>query len=461
MPYSATSSPLFKRLCALIPLLLGGAAPLLAQNTIGNFPFSSQGAGFPFRRETVRQAAFSGAGVGLAGNYNVRNWSLPQYHQTLNNPALVYFHRVTNFELSAYSTQRNLDYGSTPEQKQDLTGGGLRGVNFAFPIGDNFSVGAGLNPYTLVDYSIFREESLPGDTTVSYRHSGTGGISRAHLSFGYKLTDNLVAGAEGSFLFGNIERQVTSWMTPPGSVTITEMQETQRFQGFGGSVGLYYDRKLTSKKDSLKKWVVSAGLAADLESTLPFETNAQLSRASGSRLSNQLVPRVGTPEDGDSEQPLAIRTGLGLKPFGRHSLLWSLALDGGWQNWAGYDQTGPDPNFQDSWYVATGGEVMPANLNIGYFSHVFFRGGARYEAMPYQVNNNGMNSLSASLGLGLPMLFDKRRRDRYDRSLPYINLSATYGTRSIGAENISEQFLRLEIGLTYNQDRWFFQRKIQ
>jgi hypothetical protein len=156
---------------------------------------------------TISPYSFYGIGTlkfkGTAENRSMGGISVytDSIHLTLQNPAGIADLRLVNYSIGGshkYVTQST----ATEERKGSTTS--LDYLAIGVPMG-KFGVGFGLIPYTSVGYSL---QSIDGIKTTTY--SGSGGLNKAFLTLGYKVTNELNLGAEVNYNFGNIENTTIS-----------------------------------------------------------------------------------------------------------------------------------------------------------------------------------------------------------------------------------------------------------
>jgi len=85
-----------------------------------------------------------------------------------------------------------------------------------------------------------------------------------------------------------------------------------------------------------------------------------------------------------------------------------------------------------------------------YFDRVYYRYGAYYGTDPLVVNDKRIDTYGITFGLGMPFIFQ--------RKVSSVNLGANLGIRGKNSP-ISEKFIKISLGVNFNDDEWFLKRK--
>jgi hypothetical protein len=121
-----------------------------------------------------------------------------------------------------------------------LSGIFFEGFDMSIPVAKEYGivVGAGLHPYSNVDYNILVKE-LATDYVYDLSYVGEGGLSAAHIGVSGSLFTDLHLGAKLNYLFGNINHNIKQIITS-GTASSFELYRSTRFYGFNGTFGLIY-----------------------------------------------------------------------------------------------------------------------------------------------------------------------------------------------------------------------------
>ena len=129
---------------------------------------------------------------------------------------------------------------------------------------------------------------------------------------------------------------------------------------------------------------------------------------------------------------------------------WLFGADYRMGKWSSMSIDNVNQNLQDTYGVSVGGQFTPDVTAInGYFKRVDYRLGFQYDKTYVRMNNQDVNQMAVTFGLGLPL-------SSYARSSFYkMNVSAELGKRgSVSNGLIQENFINFNLGFMLN-DKWF------
>ena len=106
--------------------------------------------------------------------------------------------------------------------------------------------------------------------------------------------------------------------------------------------------------------------------------------------------------------------------------------------------------YEDASSLSIGGFFIPKYDSFGsYWKRIVYRAGLRLEQTGLVVNNESINEIGMSFGVGLPV----------GRLFSNANVALEFGRRGTTASNlVQENFFNVKISLSLN-DRWFEKRK--
>lgn len=386
------------------------------------------------------------------------------YHFNVLNPASYSYLDVFALDIGLfgkYSTLRDQNNTS------NIWTGNIDYLAFAFPLRNpvndiyegkktkrKLAMAFALLPHSNVSYNILSEsnDSLQGRPDRKYIGSGGSYKFLFGNSFRYK---SFSVGLNLGYLFGKIDyqRQI-DFADLPYAYQI-RYSTNYNIGGFIWNAGLIYskvlNKKETEKDKSKPVKLISLGLRGN--SIHGFQTNA-----------NQLNYAVQTlPNDvnRDTISNVSGIQGKGALPaelgFGAHYYngeKWSLGFDYQYTFWEAYFN---DANVEAAGSLrnanrfAIGGYFRPNYKSFdNFFERVYYRYGAFYNTDPRSVGGEQMSGFGVSFGLGMPFVFQ--------RKISFVNLGVQYGQR---AENlpISEKYVKISLGVTFNDDEWFLKSK--
>jgi hypothetical protein len=104
--------------------------------------------------------------------------------------------------------------------------------------------------------------------------------------------------------------------------------------------------------------------------------------------------------------------------------------------------------------VAAGLEYIPDNLSYNrYLKRVRYRVGGYYRQDPRSLNDKQLTDIGATFGLGFPLILPRQQTS-------FVNLSLEAGKMGAGSA-ISETYIRMTLGFTFNDNSWFFKRRFE
>jgi hypothetical protein len=399
--------------------------PVLAQN--GNSPYSRFGLGELAVQGSIYNIGMGGIGVAASS----------QAYATTINPALLARNKLTFFEASFWLESKNL---VTEKDLQRTQTGNLGSLAFGFPVARKVTIGAGLAPYSLVNYNNKSEEQI-GNTTafVEYSYIGSGGINNAYLSAGWNVWKQLYVGARMNYNFGAIKNQSQSFVNDGLSNYKVQLLDQTNVHDVSFKLGTAYRINVGKDKN------FNIGATWDVGTKLGvtnFQARQRLSRF------DVLLSTDTVKNDVSNSIYLPSKYQFGIsfeRPFN-----YLVGVDISMQNWQEF--TGIKAvGLTDTYKFAVGGEWTPNASSIdNYFARVAYRIGFNYSILPVKLRNTQLDERSVSLGFSLPMM----------RGISSTNIALVLGQRgTLANELIQENFFRFNLGLTVN-DQWFVRRRI-
>lgn len=82
-----------------------------------------------------------------------------------------------------------------------------------------------------------------------------------------------------------------------------------------------------------------------------------------------------------------------------------------------------------------------------------YRIGSYYRQDPRIVNGSNVNDIGVTLGLGLPVLLPRQQTS-------FVNIAVEAGILGDGTP-VREQYARLTVGFTMNDNTWFYKRRFE
>ncbi len=400
-----------------------------AQQT--NSPLSYLGIGEVYTGGTAVNSTMGGLGVANSNGI---------YINTLN-PALLARNRYTVFEMGVNTEGKSMQNN---RQRSDTYGGTIGPIMIALPASPRWTLALGLAPHSVVDYKTFSSQklSIVGTDSITYTYNGDGGLNKAVIANGVRVGKEMYVGLESSFLFGVINRDVTTQNFSDNQNYQVKRANRENYSGLHFKLGWAWKHKLN------KDYFLNFGATADFAQSLGAKslTSFVTSNASGLQVIN--ADTLSNPS-GKISLPAVYRLGVSLEKPAK--LL--VSLDYSMTQWSGFQNiNGTSENLKNASTVAFGAEFIPKfDALHGYFNHVMYRVGANYTTTPYAFNGKDVaNDMSFSVGASFPL-----------RTISYINVAYVRGKRGVLTTNgIEEVYNKVVVGFSLGDFYWFRKPKI-
>jgi len=362
-------------------------------------------------------------------------------HVNLQNPAMYNSLLLTTYTVGVSNKSVNFKSDSGNDSAGRVT---FDYLAVALPF-KKIGVSFGLMPYTSVGYRI--QNDVTRDNVEYHREfEGSGGINRAFAGVAYKITPKLSLGANLNYNFGNI--QTKSIVGATGGIIQYPTRELNdaHYGGLSFNFGANYQTKISEKLD----WVTSATFTP--ESTLNSTTERNFATVLVSSSGGEtIVDQIDSGKvDNDTKMPSMFTFGTGVGQIRK----WFAGIEYTTQSSNAFGSrfnSVTAASFKSSQKINLGGYYIP-NYNSfnSYLSRVTYRGGLRYEKTGLEVNNQSIDDMALTLGMGLPL-------GGYMGS--NINIGLELGRRGTTKANlVQENYVNVMISLSLN-DRWFIKRK--
>jgi hypothetical protein len=365
------------------------------------------------------------------------------YYINMTNPASYGAFDTTSFVFdgSAYGKFSTLKTFAVSQKTNYASIGSLL---FGFPIAKWWKTSMGLLPYTTMGYKISDTQIDSTTGKKKYEYEGSGGLSQVYWGNAFRLSKNLYAGVNMSFIFGPLDK-VQAISFPDSIYMYGAKTSTETYvQDLLFNYGLLYRKTLNSDR------FVAAGLTFSNSQNLTV-TNDILS----STFVRNYNLNIDSPVDSVSYIPRAKGTiklpaslGVGFS-FGRTDR-WLSAVDFKMQDWSKFKYFNETNTLKNSFDISAGGQYKPAFADVGsYLMRMQYRAGFRYSQTYLELHNTQINEYAISFGFGLPLRKTKST----------LNMAAEFGRR--GTTNnglIQDNFVRISFGVSF-VERWFIQRK--
>lgn len=388
-----------------------------------------------------------------------------RFHVNINNPASYSYLLSSTFE-----TGINASYSTFQNNTSDYSfwSGQLAHMSLAFPIFSPYNellekknrkfhwgMGIAIKPYTRVAYNYDFITDDPQVGPVQNKHFGKGGTYKLHYNNGLSYK-NFSAGIGLQYIFGKILRtDEVSFNDNSGAFGyVTSLEKEVYVKGLQYHFSAMYNYVLNpmtngKKTDFDKEKRITIG--ASFQPTSRLKTNVEgvnsvYSYQLGTSLSDTLSSSFDNHYD---KNTFNSSYGIGLSY--QHGANWQININYDNEIFDKYALKGLEANYSNSGMFKIGGEWCPEpNSFNSFLKRSKYRLGFRTGKLPLTLDSYQTTIKSAVLGYGFPIYVN--------RQISYVNFAIEGGLKTYNA-NLSEKYIKLQIGFNLNDDYWFLKRK--
>jgi hypothetical protein len=426
-----------------------------AQSTTSS-PYSRFGIGDLDPQVLPQTAAMGGIGTAInsIGLYNNINPLNPASYAKIN---------FTTIDAGIYSTvaqfrQRD-SLNNNSIIKNTNANFRLSHIAFAIPISRGSALSFGLLPYSEMGYNYnvsknnFGSGSKVDTNQVTYAYSGTGGLSKAYLGYGFTIAKHLYLGANVSYIFGKLQQFSSTEVDSLYATLNPQIEQTNSIAGVNYDYGAQYsfDFGEYNNKHVVLGYSGSAGTSLNSKST--YIVSEYTFDGSGN-------PNVATDTPVYNQNPNAKVKLPQINHFGisyQYDGHYLVGADYTMSNWSALTIDGVNQGFQNSKTFNIGGEIIPDITALrSYFARVDYRFGFMYDQSYLNLGGTNINSYAFTFGMGFPLAPSNVGNTFYK-----INFGAEYGERGTVANGlVKENYVTFHLSFMIN-DRWFQRFKFE
>ncbi|MEX2512015.1 MAG: hypothetical protein WD398_03845 [Cyclobacteriaceae bacterium] len=408
---------------------------MVSHNVFAQFSsstYSSLGVGEFNNSGLTQNQAMGGLGISFGNGFSVNQV----------NPAIA----VKN---TAFSFQAALNYNrltaATDSGSELLDGGGLSYVAMSFPfVPRKWTMGFGLNQLTGVDYNLTVNTPVTNTDLVSQNTiEGRGGLSEVYLQSGFQLAKSLSLGIQGAYTFGSTIRtnQLDLLNENLNSVGIsTEYYERLTFSDVTLKGGLYYVQSLGNQK------YLNFGAIYHYFGNINGKEFAKMGESGQASIPNSPGDVLSDDVYGNIFIPDKLGYGVTYEKINK----FAIGIEGQFQDFTQYRGfNGAEGNLGKSFKLGLGGQFTPDPFSLeSMLSRSTFRAGLEYERLPYVLNDTRVDDIGINFGTSIPI-----------HTMSLLNLAVKVGTRgTVDNGLIRENYLKVSLGLSINDNSWFYKK---
>ena len=316
----------------------------------------------------------------------------------------------------------------------------------------NWGMGFALMNNSTVSYDITRLDSLQPGNTFLRSFEGNGGTYKAMWSNAVKYGD-FSLGVSIGYLFGKIDYSRNVDFIDELAAYDNNFSNSYSLRGFYNKIGLTYFKVLNKKameEDATITAPNSISIGLSFKPNTSFSTNSEISEintalSGGFELVDTLF--VGANVDGAGTYPGELAFGATYT----HGLKYGVGVDFRQTFWENYRNEANPEELTNTTRLGFGGFFRPDPTSINsIFARSAYRLGFYFEQDPRTINNETIHTFGVTIGAGLPLLWQRRSSQ--------FNLGLDFGRRSI-ADTLTENYVKITFGFTFNESDWFIKRK--
>jgi len=430
----------------LSAVMLTASAQTTSENNLSysgtNSPYSQFGFGELAEQGSGFNRGMNGLGLGFR-EHNQVNHLNPASYSAIDSLSFI-------FDAGVYGQLSNFKEDGL---KVNAKNAGFDYVVAGFRVFKHVGVSAGLIPFANMSYKYTASGNLNTDKSVTYTNTyrGSGGLHQVYLGVGWEIFRNFSLGVNGSYMWGDYDRNVTNGYSDSWVNTI---QKSYRFSvsNYKLDFGVQYTLPLNANNHVTLGATFSPGhnLHADPEcEVISTNSSTGVSDTTSYSLNNAL------------KLPTMIGVGFAYNYGNR----LKLGLDYQLQQWsktsfpvhtvsndvASYKLS--DNYFRDRHKITLGGTYCRDEYGRRFFSRLRYRFGASYATSYLKINGqDGPKEMSLSAGVGIPIVNAINNRSILNISVQWVNQKAS--------SMIDVNTFRINLGFTFNE-RWFQKWKVE
>ncbi|MDP4711869.1 MAG: hypothetical protein NWR67_13500 [Saprospiraceae bacterium] len=382
------------------------------------------------------------------------------YHFNHVNPASLGFLVNTVFEVGTHVQWNEMREG---DQLENYWSGNLNYMGLAMPLKNSinrtldkddspwaFGMAFSLMPYSEVGYYMETTETHPVAGDVNNVLKGTGGTYKFRWGNAVRYK-SLALGANLGYHFGKLTYNRRLVLQDLTARYDSELQDEFSINGFnlelGGQYALLFKKKTGSgtREASGKRLLVGVTYSNSYD----INTNSSLFyfRDNFAYIDQDTVS-FQKEISGEGVMPGTFGAGLSFETANK----LKIGVEYTATRWTDYRNMAKPESLADASRMAFGLEYIPDYQSYNnYLKRVRYRFGGFLRTDPRTVDGDALQHYGLTLGFGLPVVLPRQQ-------LSFINFAVEAG--QFGLEDVlQENYVKIQVGFTLNDNTWFFKRK--
>ncbi|MEZ4910686.1 MAG: hypothetical protein R2774_07460 [Saprospiraceae bacterium] len=385
------------------------------------------------------------------------------FHINIVNPASYAFLNSTAYDLGVFGKFTTL---KDAKNKSSFWSGNLDYLGLAFPLynpinevydGKTRKVRLGmafsLTPYSNVNYNVASEDSLANIGNIILGHYGKGGTYKFQWGNAIKYND-FSFGVNLGYVFGNILYSRTLQFSDYEFAYNDVFSSDYSLKGFTADLGFIYSSILNKKDIAANSATPAKKLNLGLHFTpgTTFNTNATVLDLQTQLLGGYQLDTLQYSTEVKEKGRFPLSVGGGLTYFkGEKFAVGFNFKTTAWSKFYNQATNDDEGDLINSSRYALGGYFRPNYKSYtSFFKRVYYRYGLFYNEDPRKIEGEQLSTFGVNFGIGMPFV--------YQRKISHVNIGTELGVRGQNTL-ISENYVKIFLGVTFNDDEWFLKRK--
>ncbi len=386
-----------------------------------------------------------------------------RYHLNPFNPASLPSLRTTAYEVGLYA--KNTDVKSNGGNNSAWSGN-LNNLALGFPTYSvinevldrkpravRWGMALSLMPYSTVGYNINTvtpAQNTLDSSTVTNFFIGSGGTYRAMIGNGVSYK-GFSLGVNVGYVFGKINSIRQSVLGDKLSVSYANyFDDDYNIRGFSWNGGIQYDIILDPKKNPLDKGDrkhVIIGIYGNPSTSFTTKSNRYYNRVLGT-----VVDSVTSFTDKAGSGILPSEYSVGV--MYENGLLFKGGIEYKASKWSQYKNDAKPEMLLDANEFSAGAEfILDKNKLKSEEEKVRWRVGFHIGSDPRSLGGEQVRNTAGTIGMCLPLRVGRGQQ------ISYMNVGLEYG--QLKTKIVSENYFRINLGFTLNDNTWFLKKKFQ
>jgi hypothetical protein len=386
-----------------------------------------------------------------------------KFHYNPFNPASLPALRSTAYEVGLFAKNTNVKNSGGNSSGWS---GNLNNLALGFPTYSvinevldrkprvfRWGMGMSLMPYSTVGYNINTVTAAQNANDSSYLTNyfvGSGGTYRAMIGNGISYK-GLSVGVNVGYVFGKISSIRQSILGDKLAISYANyFDDNYSLKGLSWNAGLQYDITLDPKKSPTEKGDrkhIVLGVYGNPSTNFSTKLNRNYQRVYGT-LADSITSF--TDKAGSGVLPSEYTAGI----MYENGLLFKVGVEYKATKWSQYQNDAKPETLLDANQFSAGAEfILDKNKLKTEEEKIRFRVGFHTGSDPRSIGGEQVQNTTGTVGVCFPLRVGRGQQ------ISYMNLGLEYG--QLKTKIVSENYFRINLGFTLNDNTWFLKRKFQ